>query len=358
MENSELQSDICFTDLPPKKKAGLIIRDVIFLVLLIGLVRFLSLTFDIKGIENENYSAVSTAAGFYDCREDSLDVLFLGSSNAYCAFDPAELQKASGLSSYNLASSQQSMLSSCTWLEEALRSQHPKAVVLDAYYLFFPMGNEGSVRKALDWMHWSGAKYRAVHALANYDSTTYTAGSFLFPILRYHERWKEMTAGEVFGDTSFAALSQKTSYLGYCPRDEVMGACGFTPLAADGSVPYTSLDTENGQPTSPMLTGDIPEMSTLYFARMASICEKEGIRLILVKTPILWWSQKMHDGAAALAREYGVPFYDLNEASAIDAMNFSYETDAADHLHANRTGAAKITDYIGQILSGEGIEND
>lgn len=99
-----------------------------------------------------------------------------------------------------------------------------------------------------------------------------------------------------------------------------------------------------------MQTGQITALSKYYFEKIAALCEENGITLFLVKTPISWWSEPMHDSAQNLAAANNVPFLDLNERSAIEAMDYVYQEDAADHLHANTEGAKKITNYLATIL--------
>ena len=360
MENSENSSirkkhagapeDTPFLLLPAGKKTKLLLRDLVFVLLAALLFAGLSLVLDLKGKENENYSAVATYGGFYGEEKNSMDVLFLGSSNAYCAFSPAELEKRTGLVSWNLASSQQSLFTSYYWLREALWYQKPKAVVLDAYYLYFTLGNEGSVHKAFDFMRPSAVKRQAVSHLVRMKPDTYNKQDLYFPLLRYHERWKEITPAEAFGEDSFASLLGKTENRGYCPRDEVIGDSPYAPLEADGSVRYTSLETDDGKPYEMMQTGQITALSKYYFEKIAALCEENGITLFLVKTPISWWSEPMHDSAQNLAAANNVPFLDLNERSAIEAMGYVYQEDAADHLHANTAGAKKITNYLATIL--------
>ncbi|MGN1022947.1 MAG: hypothetical protein ACI4OJ_05565, partial [Lachnospiraceae bacterium] len=246
-----------FSDLPKKVRRRLLLRDGIFVLLAILVFLGLSMALDLKGAENDAYSAAAVYTGFYEEDKDSMDVLFLGSSNAYCAFSPNELKTKTGLNSWNLASSQQSLFTSYYWLREALSRQKPRAVVLDAYYLYFTMGNEGSIHKAFDFMLPTSVKREAVHRLTLMDPDTYQTVDFVVPLLRYHTRWKEMTTEELFGSKSLPALLQKTSERGYCPRTDVMGECTYTPLAADGSVRYTSLETKDGNPYEMMETGEI-----------------------------------------------------------------------------------------------------
>ena len=350
MEKQEETGETPFSDLPKKVRRRMIRRDVLFALCALLVFLGLSMALDLKGAESDAYSAAAVYTGFYEEERDSMDVLFLGSSNAYCAFSPNELESRTGLSSWNLASSQQSIFTSYYWLREALSRQKPKVVVLDAYYLYFTLGNEGSLHKAFDFMLPTKVKQEAVHRLTLLDPDTYQAVDFSLPLLRYHTRWKEMTAEELFGSKSLPALLQNTSERGYCPRTDEMGDCTYMPLSPDGSVLYTSLETKDGQPYDMMETGRITDLARYYFGEIADLCAKNGIRLILVKTPILWWSEPMLESASALAQENGVPFLDLNEENAIAAMGYDYETDAADHLHANESGAKKITDYLAPVL--------
>lgn len=349
-EEEENLASTPFLLLPPRQRAQILIRDLVFALLFLLLFAGLSGVLDLKGKENEQYSAVATYEGFYREEKNTCDVLFLGSSNAYCAFSPLELEEKTGLVSWNLASSQQSLFTSYYWLQEALSYQKPKAVVLDAYYLYFTLGNEGSVHKAFDFMRPSRAKRAAVSHLVRMVPDTYEIQDLYFPLFRYHERWKEVTLQEAFGEDSFLSLSHKTQYRGYCPRSEKIGQAQYTPLEADGSVRYTSLETEDGTPYAMMQTGQITSLGKYYFEKIAALCRQNGITLLLVKTPISWWSEPMHDSAQDLASSCGVSFLDFNERTAIEAMDYVYQEDAADHLHANESGAEKITDYLAAVL--------
>ena len=73
---------------------------------------------------------------FYEMEEDTIDVLFMGSSLAATSYIPQELYDRYGITSYNLASEKQSPVISYYWLKEALRYQSPKVLILDCYYLF------------------------------------------------------------------------------------------------------------------------------------------------------------------------------------------------------------------------------
>ena len=63
--------------------------------------------------------------------ENSLDVLYLGSSLAYCDFDPVEVYRHSGLTGCVVSGSAQTMPLTYWYLRQALETQRPQAVVLE-----------------------------------------------------------------------------------------------------------------------------------------------------------------------------------------------------------------------------------
>ena len=69
--------------------------------------------------------------------EDSIDVLFLGSSYAYCDWNPAVMYAGSGLTGYVMGGSEQVPAITYWYLKEALRTQSPSVVMMEATSLFF-----------------------------------------------------------------------------------------------------------------------------------------------------------------------------------------------------------------------------
>lgn len=66
--------------------------------------------------------------GFYELEDNSIDVLFLGSSQIMTAISPVQIYEKTGISSYNLGTEQQNMVLSYYLLKEALRFQTPQIV--------------------------------------------------------------------------------------------------------------------------------------------------------------------------------------------------------------------------------------
>lgn len=86
--------------------------------------------------QDGHYSAGVTLAGLYAEPDDSLDVLILGTSTSGAAFLPKVIWDEQGIASYDFCTPVQSAATSYYLLQDALRSQQPKLVVLNASQLF------------------------------------------------------------------------------------------------------------------------------------------------------------------------------------------------------------------------------
>ena len=135
------------------------IRTIAFLMILLSILYCINQVLMPKYIlKNSTWPTTSSYNQFYEMEENSIDVLFLGSSVAVNAFSPQEIYNDYGIRSYNLGSEQQSIFLSYFWLKEALRFQSPEVVVLDTKFLFelHPESiintTEGLTRKCLDPM--------------------------------------------------------------------------------------------------------------------------------------------------------------------------------------------------------------
>ncbi len=89
---------------------------------------------------------------FRNLEEDSLDILVLGSSHAYVDINPAVLWSEYGIAAYDLCGSNQPMWNTYYYLKEALKTQTPKVVVLEAYCVSLDLEyiDEVTLYKALE----------------------------------------------------------------------------------------------------------------------------------------------------------------------------------------------------------------
>ncbi len=259
------------------------------------------------------------------------DVLFVGDCEVYEAFVPAILWEEYGISSYVRGGAQQLVWHSYYMLEDALRYETPEIVVFNVLALKYgEPQKEAYNRLALDGMEWSSVKVDAIKA-SMMEEESFT--SYLWPFLRYHSRWNELTVE----DFKYAFSDKPTvSDSGY--------------LMQTGIVPAP----ETSEAPSVLIDENLPATAMSYLDRMAALCRENGIELILIKAPtndvFYHWYDEWDAQVTAYAAENGLAYY--NFIPLADEMGIDMSTDTYDAgKHLNVYGAEKLTRYFGQILA-------
>ena len=119
----------------------------------------------------------TTEAGIHDLDansilaepENTIDVLFLGDSEAYCAFVPMRLWKNTGITAYVCSSVDQKLYETEAFLHTAFQKQSPKIVVLETNVLY---------------------------RVYPFTDTIGPAVQARLPVFRYHDRWKSLTPAD------------------------------------------------------------------------------------------------------------------------------------------------------------------
>ncbi len=257
------------------------------------------------------------------------DVIFVGDCEVFSNVSPVKLWEDYGISSYIRGSAQQLIWQSYYLLEETLKYEKPKVVVYNVLAMKYnEPQKEAYNRLTLDGMRLSGTKIAAIKASIMPDESLIT---YIFPFLRYHSRWSELT----MEDFKYVFHKDKLSHNGYLMRVDVK------PV---GVIP-------KGKKLANYQFGD---NAYAYLDKMTKLCKENGISLLLMKSPSVYpywyeeWDQQMVDYAKKNDLTY-INFLPLAETMGID-----YSQDTFDGgLHLNLSGAEKFTNYLGDILSKE-----
>ena len=221
-------------------------------------------------------------------------------------------------------------------LEDTLRHETPKAVVYNVYAMRYgEPQNEAYNRIALDGMQFSSVKLRAIAASMTEEETMIF---YVFPLLRYHSRWKELGAD----DWKYLFDRDTVSHNGYLMQK------GVKPMG-------TAMEG------TPLTDPALPEICFEYLDRMRDLCEEKGIELILMKAPTNFWGYYWYDEwdeqIADYAQKNSVTYYNfipLAEEMGIDWSRDTYDAGA----HLNVYGAEKLTSYFGKLLAEQhGLED-
>jgi hypothetical protein len=311
------------------------VRGLLFLLVLAASLYFINEMLMPKYIlKNSTWPTTSSYNQFYQMENDSIDVLFFGSSVAVNSFSPQEIYNEYGIRSYNLGSEQQSIFLSYFWLKEALRFQSPQVVVLDTRYLFEIHGDspvnttEGLTRKCLDPMRWSEVKREAVSDLCAMDETQ-SEISYYLKNIRYHARWAELEEYDI--------LRHETRY---------SGLKGYAPIASYGGDSYAPYefagDTEARQQPH--------EVMQVYLDKTVELCRDAGITLVLVSLPGNPMNDAYNNTLKEYAQDKGIDYCNMCETEIYASIGAVLPRENAIG-HANLWGAIKTSRYVGGLLA-------
>ncbi len=264
------------------------------------------------------------------------DVLFVGDCEVYEGITPPTLWEEYGITSYIRGSAQQLTWQSYYLLEETLRYETPKVVVFNVLALKYgEPQDEAYNRMTLDGMKLSATKLRAIRASMTEEESF---ASYLFPLLRFHSRWKELE-GE---DLAYLFHRDTVSHNGYLMQTAVRG--GKAEILPSPLADYT-----------------LPTASMEYLERMRALCAERGITFVLMKAPTNDWKYHWYDEWDAqietYAASHGLRYY--NFIPLAEEIGIDWSTDTYDMgVHLNVFGAEKLTSYLGAILVEEcGLES-
>lgn len=255
------------------------------------------------------------------------DVIFVGDCEVYANFSPMELYREAGITSYIRGSSQQLIWQSYYVLKETFRCETPRAVVFNVNSMRYsePV-SEAYNRLTIDKMKWSREKVNIIRASMTEEEDFL---SYVFPILRYHSRFDELTAEDV----RFLFRSQDTTWNGHLMNKNVK--------------PLDKLPTKR-------ILADyaFAEVCWDYLDQMLALCREHGAELILIKAPSVYpfWYDEYDAQIQEYADKNGLKFY--NFLDHVEQIGIDYTQDTYDGgLHMNLAGATKLSRYFADILS-------
>lgn len=271
--------------------------------------------------------------GLYKENTAPLDVVLLGSSHMNGGINPNVLWDKYGITSFNYGTGGQPINVTYYLLKEVLKKHKDPIVVLDLYYLGYneTYGKSGYIRYVLDSMKVSKNK---VEAVVNCTPKSYWV-TYVFPFLRFHDRWKELTMDDLHYDY------QKDYY-----------KKGFDAQRK----PYGKDITE-----SPFTEGKapLPPESAKYLTKIIQLAKDNNLKLVFVNMPYdpsasnstpSWYkdSQKMFNTIAEIAERNSIPYIDYSRR--LDEIGFDFKNDMHNADHMTVSGAEKVSNHLGNWL--------
>lgn len=260
--------------------------------------------------------------GFYNSAENEYDVMYFGSSNTYCSFNPLVVWEKTGVKSYVFATQQQPVWATYHYMVDAFKTQDLDLAVVDV--LMFSKNDEyyddGVNHTFCDNMPMSKNKIELIKASVP-EGKRFSLGC---RFVKYHSRWEDLNKVD----------------LTYNPREMSDYSKGFYVL------PTRFEGAETTDLTGATEENPLTKKNLYYLNKIIELCRENGVELMLVKTPsnATEEEKKYYNTVERIAKENDVTFVDYN--MQYDAINFDFAKDFFDKSHLNVNGAEKFTEYF------------
>lgn len=285
-----------------KNKIRKIVKPICFLLGLFMVLKISSWIIQPKANVYNSNAVENKTESFMLEKKNSLDVIFLGDSESYANFSPLHIWNESGITSYVMGVSAQRLCDTYELLKRSVENQDIKLVVLETNCLY----RDSSTYSSDD------------------DDSVMKTASDIFPVLKYHSRWKEFVPGKSASEHS----KEERNYKGFRLRFD--------------TEPYT--DGEWMHETDAV--EEIAENNIAYLEQIKSFCDERGIEFVLISAPSPdCWTYERHNAVGAWADANSVDFLDLNLMD--EELGIDWATDTRDAgNHVNYFGAEKVSGYV------------
>ena len=252
--------------------------------------------------------------------ENTIDVLFIGSSLTYCNIIPAVFWEQTGLTAWDVTGPELTVPGAYHYLVEALKTQSPQVVFIEISAALYARYT-GFTKTVIGQMPWGLNRLEMTLREGEPENRL----GLLFPMFFYHSRWSELSEDDW---TVFLEGYDRDLNAGYTFLNQYRVPQGYVERTDAG------LDGENNA------------RNLEYLERIAGLCLEEGITPVFYESP----------AASTMPRELMAPIYET--LSAIDGavlVNFNehreaigaeLEGDYYDALHYNAAGAEKFSIFL------------
>ncbi len=263
------------------------------------------------------------------------DVVFFGTSQSYCSFDPAIFDEY-GLKTYNRGRQQQTMNYTYYYIKDALEVCEIDTIVLEVFGMFYDEDDERFEDELIRESSLGDFRYSEIKLEAIKDCVPEeTQFQYLMPLDKYHTNWEkwDFSSLDSFKRTVLSPYYKESSDRGYMRW--TAAAEFYYPLEYVNSYYYEEVYKENIR----------------YLEMILDMCRERGIRLILVRTPIPCYEMVVGktNTIKAWAEMNGVEM--LNFMELTKEIGFDSAVDSLDEgVHLNAAGASKVSRYLAEYI--------
>lgn len=291
---------------------------ILFLGILFGLIVLVSQPLINPG-DARSYRNV---VGFYELKEDTCDVVCIGSSRTYAFWTPLYAYDRHGIRMFNFATPGQPIEAARYVVEEALKTQPHAAFVINLDDV--KVNKSERFHQILDHFRFSGTKLGMIRAFMSKTDTPYIDRlEYVFPIIRYHSRWKELTENDFWKNT-----------------DGLMGSSNY-PTWLYGTEDESENVFEEGESV------ELNDYTRGVIRELVEYCDQRGVRLLLTMSPqtdIIPSTLALRAAMREYAESLGATVLDMQ--FKMDEIGIDPARDYYNAAHTNIHGSFKFTAYV------------
>jgi hypothetical protein len=266
-------------------------------------------------------------------KPNTYDIIIIGSSRGYCAYDPNIINSITNKNSYNMCTGSQNVIESYYYLKEILKFQKPKYVVYETFLpSFSPSPDYFIVDSNASFMSFGSKRDMILHEFKGEAVL-----NLLFPILKYKYYLRRDLSNNMRPDEDITGGGAKWDK-GYLYSEKIV-----TPGAIKNFSPIYSFDNTT-------ISVDNIER---YLGLIHQLCLKNNIQLICVRAPYppsrlkISSADTVHEYFEKFYRTKNIPFYDFNYSSGAEYSDFDF----TDYHHMNNSGAKKVSKELADTLT-------
>lgn len=268
-------------------------------------------------------------SGFYAEKENTLDIVMIGSSPVFPFYSAPKIWGDTGIAAYPLSSNVQRPVAMKYLVKEAEKTQAPSLYIFEMR--MFTMDDEGLVenmaytRGVTDNLKYSWNRVKTIQAMV---PETEDRLSFYIDLFKYHTNWRMFTFASEWENWRYHKASDLK---GFYVKDEV------------------------GPTTRPVagISGilEIPDGQEAYLKDLLQYLQEEDLQALFIVSPYgeTPEEQQMFNYMAGIVEEAGYGFLNMN--NYYDEIGIVFEEDFADYgSHTNAVGAEKCTEFLEDYL--------
>ena len=285
------------------------------IAILLGLSKILTL---------KSEDGINQLQALYKQPEDSIDVIFLGSSKVYCDIATGVLWDNYGIAAFDLGGAEAPSWVSYYQLKEALKTQKPKVVCYEvsvaAMYDMLVQENNWATDNNYG-MKWNSNRIDMLRVNSEEDDFKLR----LNPFNIMHGRYKDLT------ENDFINIRDSVNYKGFDPRERIW----------EMNTPNNGAITEADPCT---------EKENEYIRKLIELARSNDISILLFASPydVPEEDQRILNYIVDIAESENVEYIDFNRF--FDEIGMDFSCDMADTGHLNYSGNYKFTNYFGSLL--------